>query len=261
MNRGWRLWPKNPYTPLHRWIWRVFLVTVARLTGQGRLVVSAHRGTEFVTNLRLDWLDLMSELGDKTPLVVQLAGTNDTVVHPEDHIDVQAGRNFRYLKIQGTSHFAVIQFDSSREGQERREKFRRALTTPAAELESELSPDVPRPDPTVQKVILLVHGIRDFGHRIESLAPELKTGGNSRGFNVEAIPYNYGYLALFPFLFGIRRRATLHRLMDRYAEARAQYPNAPCSFLGHSNGTYLLAFALREYRACRSTEWLLQGAS
>ena len=41
--------------------------------------------------------------------------------------------------------------------------------------------------------------------------------------------------------------------MDQYAEALAKYPNAKGRFhyIGHSNGTYLVARALKEYPCCR----------
>jgi alpha-beta hydrolase superfamily lysophospholipase len=40
-------------------------------------------------------------------------------------------------------------------------------------------------------------------------------------------------------------------LMDQYTEDKALYPYARFSFVGHSNGTYLLARALQEYPRCR----------
>ncbi len=249
MNRGWHLVPKNKYTPLHKWLGRLFLLGLATLTFRGRLVRSAHTGAEFVVNLRLDWLDLMRELEIKElpqPLFVQLAGTRDTVVHASDHIDLQLGHSFRYLRIEGTSHHAVIVFDNTEEGRARKSKFVRALHNSAEELQTELTPDAERPDPYVRSVILLLHGIRDFGGWTEQFRKEIA----ERQQGVRVRIYNYGYLPLLPFLFGFGRRRTLRRFMDRYAEARAAYPNATCSFLGHSNGTYLLVSALRRYVAC-----------
>ena len=38
--------------------------------------------------------------------------------------------------------------------------------------------------------------------------------------------------------------------MDKYAEAKALFPNAEFSYVGHSNGTYLLARALTDYTCC-----------
>jgi hypothetical protein len=250
MNRGWHLVPKNEHTPLHRWLGRLFLFGLAALTTRGRLVRSAHTGSEFVVNLRLDWLEFMRELEMEElpqPLFVQLAGTRDTVVHPSDHIDLQLGHTFRYLRVEGTSHHEVILFDNSVEGRARKSKFLRALQSSADDLETELTADAERPDPHVRQVIVLLHGIRDFGGWTEQFGKEVA----SQYQDVRVRIYNYGYLPLLPFMFGFGRRRTLRRFMDRYAEARAAYPNAMCSFLGHSNGTYLFASALRRYVACK----------
>jgi pimeloyl-ACP methyl ester carboxylesterase len=48
--------------------------------------------------------------------------------------------------------------------------------------------------------------------------------------------------------------------MDRYVEIRARYPNAAVSFVGHSNGTYLLARSLSDYPAVRFARVVLAGS-
>jgi pimeloyl-ACP methyl ester carboxylesterase len=48
--------------------------------------------------------------------------------------------------------------------------------------------------------------------------------------------------------------------MDRYTEARAIYPMARFHYVGHSNGTYLLAKALQDYRAVRFDHVVFAGS-
>jgi pimeloyl-ACP methyl ester carboxylesterase len=48
--------------------------------------------------------------------------------------------------------------------------------------------------------------------------------------------------------------------MDQYAENKLKYPNAKFSYIGHSNGTYLLAKALEQYPACKFHNVLLAGS-
>lgn len=48
--------------------------------------------------------------------------------------------------------------------------------------------------------------------------------------------------------------------MDRYVEARAHYPKAEFSYVGHSNGTYLVARALRDYPAAQFKRIVLAGS-
>jgi pimeloyl-ACP methyl ester carboxylesterase len=50
-------------------------------------------------------------------------------------------------------------------------------------------------------------------------------------------------------LFGERQK-NVRWFMDQYTQARAMYPGASMNFVGHSNGTYLLASALTRYKAC-----------
>ena len=70
----------------------------------------------------------------------------------------------------------------------------------------------------------------------------------------------YGYFPMLPFLIPARRQAKVEWLMDRYAEVLALYPNANFSFVGHSNGTYLLARAMHDYPACRFENAVLAGS-
>jgi hypothetical protein len=65
---------------------------------------------------------------------------------------------------------------------------------------------------------------------------------------------------MVPFALPWVRRWKSEWLMDRYVEARARYPNAVISFVGHSNGTYLLARALNDYPAVRFKRVVLAGS-
>lgn len=48
--------------------------------------------------------------------------------------------------------------------------------------------------------------------------------------------------------------------MDMYVGARARYPKAEFSYVGHSNGTYLVARALQDYPAARFRNVLFAGS-
>jgi hypothetical protein len=72
---------------------------------------------------------------------------------------------------------------------------------------------------------------------------------------------SYGYFPMLPFLFAGRRREKVEWLMDQYATAVAAYPNAKrFHFVGHSNGAYCLAEALRLYSCCRFENVVLAGS-
>jgi len=48
--------------------------------------------------------------------------------------------------------------------------------------------------------------------------------------------------------------------MDKYVALRARFPNAEFSYIGHSNGTYLVARALEDYPAARFRNVLFAGS-
>jgi hypothetical protein len=60
-----------------------------------------HRGSPFITNLRLQWLALrrwkiQQGLQPIEALTVQLLGTVDDLVPPDDNLDLVTGKNFVY---------------------------------------------------------------------------------------------------------------------------------------------------------------------
>jgi alpha-beta hydrolase superfamily lysophospholipase len=65
---------------------------------------------------------------------------------------------------------------------------------------------------------------------------------------------------LLPFLLPWARRKKVEWLMDQYTESKAKYPEAEFSYVGHSNGPYLLAGALRDYRCCRFKNVVFAGS-
>ncbi len=144
-------------------------------------------------------------------IVVQLLGTVDDLVAPEDNLDLVTGREFVYLDVPRSGHVNVIEMDSSAAGEKRRDEFRKALVTPLGKIK-DLSVEPSDRDAMVTSnvagvtdVVFVIHGIRDG--------------------------------------------------------AKALYPNAVrFSYIGHSNGTYLLASALRDNPACRFDRVVFAGS-
>ena len=94
-----------------------------------------------------------------------------------------------------------------------------------------------------------MHGIRDNGGWSIEVDRALQTVANSLNRSVEPIKAGYGYFPMFRFLFLSSRQTNVRWFMDRYTEVIARYPEANVSFVGHSNGTYLLAAALQRYES------------
>jgi pimeloyl-ACP methyl ester carboxylesterase len=220
----------------------------------------------------LQWVALEKKLREeKRPSVtttIQLLGSVDDIVSPEDNIDMVTGGAFIYLDVPFSGHRNVIQLDASSEGCGRREVFRRALLEEVDKLRENsqlpgnemITPQKPRDD--VLHVIFVVHGIRDVGYWTNKIARRVQmvahTDAPPQVYATETS--TYGYFAMFPFLLPARRREKVEWLMDQYTEARALFPHASFSFIGHSNGTYLLAKALQQYPACRFDRVIFAGS-
>jgi len=127
--------------------------------------------------------------------------------------------------------------------------------------------DAPAPNPDVRDVVFVIHGIRDRGFWTQKIAHTIKrewqaqnasTAGERRLFH--SLTPSYGYFAMFPFVLPWVRRMKTAWLMERYTEAKARFPNAQISYVGHSNGTYLAARALADYPAVRFKRVVFAGS-
>ncbi|MBN9118209.1 MAG: hypothetical protein J0I06_03455 [Planctomycetes bacterium] len=248
VNRGWE--PRHRGQAVSRWRWVGYALAawLFRWTGLGGLVNGTRQGTPFVANLRIQWINLVRGSAPP-PTTVQLLGDTDDVVAASDNIDLQAGSQFVYLQLRDTGHVNAIDF-SGPVGQQRRAVFLQALmTSPGQLVSSVVLPNMI--DSDVKRVVFVMHGIRDRGHQwTGALAQAVRAQAVVLGQRVEVVTSSYGYFPMIAFLLQPERQKNVRWFMDEYTEALARYPSAKLSFIGHSNGTYLLAAALKRYRAC-----------
>jgi pimeloyl-ACP methyl ester carboxylesterase len=285
VSRGWRL--ESPLSVLNRILWN-FGWLVGNLIPRKPTYFDLHFGAPFLIQTRLQWLAL-SRRGEPAPgdvTVIQLLGTIDDFVSPEDNIDVSVdaqwnaepnpgGRDLRffYLEVPDSSHVSVVRVDSARaspsdreSAQKRREKLELALAGNRQELkEKSVSVEAmfdaipPRPSEDTKNVVFVIHGIRDRGYWTKKLARKIKEHAGATA-SFQSITASYGYFPMLPFVLPWRRREKVQWLMDQYAETRAIYPNAEFHYVGHSNGTYLVAAALEKYRAARFKRIVFAGS-
>jgi hypothetical protein len=237
--------------------------------GRPLTIMSVHRGAPFITQLRLQWLATSVPADVR---VVQILGSVDDVVSPIDSIDPVTGRDFVYLEVPHTTHANVVQMDGSA-GDRRRLVFKEAL----GEKQPTFGRDTPvlvrnaavAPDKSVTDVVFVIHGIRDEGHWTERIARRVqlraeaeneKSRGHGKRRKVEIVTAGYGYFPMLSFLRPGARQEKVEWLMDQYTVAKARYPNAAFSYVGHSNGTYLLAEAMEHYPAVSFQRVLFAGS-
>lgn len=284
MNRGWSI--SHHLSRLNAVLWRLGSLwgnLLWLIRQRPPLIFSIRKGAPFITQLRIHWLHMRNHAEAKgvgRALTIQLLGSVDDMVSPEDNIDLVSGRDFAYLDVPYSGHANVVEMDDPRPlpgatggdairtlGAARAAVFRAALTKSEQALmqdsvvPSDLLPEAQRRE--VSDVVFVIHGIRDVGywtHKIARrvLALSRQTPGEKKVLATETS--SYGYFPMLPFLLPTKRKEKVEWLMDQYAEALAYYPNAEFSFVGHSNGTYLLARALEDYPSCRFKHVVFAGS-
>ncbi len=286
--RGWnQLAPVTTDVRVAVWLGSALEV----FTGPEWGMLDIRRGAPWITTTRLQTIAISRALDaapdSEPPLTVQLLGNVDDVVAPSDNVDLAAGANFYYFQVPGADHLNVVHFGGE-SGDARRELFLKALSGSAAELsciavkpavlrdmvderaddydDDHVEPDPGAPPtparvhPEVERVIFLTHGIRDYGHWTRRLAVRIKEMARERRVRLRTVTSSYGFFPMGPFVVKAERRKRAGWLMDQYVTARAIYPNATFSFIGHSNGTYLAATALKTCPAIRFDDVVFAGS-
>lgn len=272
ISRGWST------TAAHNWLTGT-LWALASLVGDivflGNVTILGIRlGAPFVVQTRLQWLELTRRR--QRPIVtVQLLGSRDDTVSPDDTIDFAidlANRSFVLIDLPNTDHLQAVEMEGDKAARRRRRRLIAALLSSPEELE-EMGYGVPAcvatngappvAESDVTDVVFVIHGIRDKGFWTQKIARRvMEEAANDRKEKrvVRSMTLSYGYLAMLPFVLPWVRRDKVRWLMDRYADCRAFYPNAKFSYVGHSNGTYLAARALRDYPAARFRRIVFAGS-
>ena len=279
MNRGWQITHHlTRGSAVLVWTGAVFAAALHLITERRLLIFAVRRGAPFITQLRLQWLAMLRSgdpAGDREPLVVQLLGTVDDLVAPEDNVDLLTGRSFVFFDAPQSGHMSILDMQTATDpaGAEpsapslRRNLLKKVLETSPDVLrrESALASELSQYEPKdhVTDVVFVIHGIRDAGYWTQRIARKVKEVARepreqARVFETETS--TYGYFPMLPFLLPWKRRAKVEWLMDEYTENLARYPNARFSYVGHSHGTYLVAKALEEYPACRFRHVVFAGS-
>lgn len=219
----------------------------------GRFVSSLRRGSSFITNLRLDWIQASRD--GNVPVLIQLLGDRDDIVAMEDNIDVLSDSKAVYIQVFNSTHESIATFPlDTNYGKERRQKFIDALTAdkPVGDLmPREIQPEQKQAGEETTDFVFVLHGIRDRGEWTSKVKDEIVKTCKNNGRKVEVNNESYGYFPMVRFLLFVARQTNVRWFADQFVEAISRYPGARVSFVGHSNGTYVLAAALKRYSALK----------
>lgn len=276
MNRGWDISGKKPSDMGFFKVTRIWAGSwIGRMLGIGGLGLSTEAGTPFVANTRIDWLNRMRSSGKKPVEVVQLLGDIDDLVSQEDNKDLQSIKNgkFAWLKVRGTGHGNIANFADKAEagglrlGEYRKQKFILATTADFDVIARENEVQPFEPDRNVKQVVFVVHGIRDLGEWAATFESYFQDQFRAEEYDrpaedkIKIASIRYGYFGMGPFLFKPIREKYVKWFMDEYTETLARYPNyESVHFVGHSNGTYLMAAALERYSSLRFDRVVFGGS-
>ncbi len=283
LNRGWLVSGRLS------WLYSIvtnFIGFTGHLLPRGwkPTLFEVRRGAPFIVQTRLQWLALRRSSGPAKPepLVIQLLGTQDDLVAPDDAVDFAVDRApespYFYFELPRTRHDDAIFFSrkgfsdpDGTFGAARKKQFVSVLTEDKvwlvtnqilAENLDDTLPGPPEPD--VKHVVFVVHGIRDDGYWTRKIAQRIHEKASPPGVDNppkwHCVTSSYGYFAMLPFVLPWIRRQKVEWLMDEYVGARASFPTAEFSYVGHSNGTYLVARALEDYPAAKFRNVLFAGS-
>ena len=219
-------------------------------------IVDGYRGSDFLTNLRIDWIQHFGARRNSSPQVIQVLGTNDSLVRPEDSKDVLALPDARQFEVSDAGH-ADVYYLGDASSERRYAILRRAFCEDSFN-------DRPRTQPTesdqeVNRIIFLLHGIR--ASNVDAWIREIEAAIAGRSLERTRVVHpSYGYFSAARFVLPSVRRRNIATFQDWYTEVLAQYPTAKFSIIAHSNGSYILGHSLRTTPGMRFDHVALAGS-
>jgi pimeloyl-ACP methyl ester carboxylesterase len=92
-----------------------------------------------------------------------------------------------------------------------------------------------------EHVIVMVHGIRDVGAWQRTVSNALQAP------KTEVIQFRFGLYPAIRFLFPFNLSGTaVRKVVEKFRDVKAEYPNAKISVIAHSFGTYVVLKALEQ---------------
>jgi len=229
------------------------------------------RGSSVITNVRVNWIRHFGALVEaqrqgerwpdghpkRPPLVVQLLGSQDGLVHQDDSKDVLAFPRGHYLEVPDADHRSVYRLDLAADPDLRYAVLRQGFV-------GEFPEDLARTtvgrdgDPT-KRVVFLMHGIRasNVDEWIRGLEQRIRARDSG---HTDVRHPTYGYFTAARFALPTVRRKSIRVFQDWYTEALAEHPNAEFNIIAHSNGTYLLGQSLLATPGMQFTHVALAGS-
>ena len=262
MNRGWTVSSAMDWLTTIKWsLGQLFGETVmTALRRRKPIIFAIRKGAPFLVQTRLQWLALMDpDYGRRPELIaVQLLGTQDDFVAPDDNVDYAVDlfgepQTYFYIEVANSDHGSLVDMAKAGPAEtthiraERREKFALALTAGRDQLADQSIPreqmadNLPaKPTFDVTDVVFVIHGIRDKGFWTQKIARNIKREA-AKANQEEALAFARAKAAGSP-----EQASKMEKPKERKFESCTE-----------SYGYYaMLPFVLKSVRQ-RKVEWLM----
>jgi hypothetical protein len=263
INRGWTIEPR----PRKMSLWRAWQIRtgefIAAMTGTGRFILDLRRGSPFVADLRVQWMRVARRATPDQPMpeTIHLLGTEDDIVNNDDSRDLCAATGVKFVTLPNTGHAEIAAALAHESTSGRARTIREAIAGRLGNGEFDLNSGQCNQIHGPQRLVFIVHGIRDFAEWGEALKTDIDAIAKIRGIPLVVEPAKYGWFPMAPFLLRPDRQEKVRWFMDQYTDALAIYPDATeFDIISHSNGTYILGAALARYRTIQFRDAYLAGS-
>lgn len=253
INRGWSIDPRPNNMGFFRYVSIWVGERLARFSQSGQLGLALQRGSPFVSDTRVQWIALnrgMTSTPAKALQSIHLLGDRDDIVSRDDSMDLLVAKDTIFVTLQDTGHWEIgsaLNGGSSKADQDRREKIRLALRGEIDRLDPDKTVTLVE-DSSVERIVYVMHGIRDYGEWTDTLRSMIQREAVAEGAKLAVVNPKYGHFPMLPFLLYWDRQKKVRQFMDEYTENRVRFPNTDTfDYVGHSNGTYILASMLQNY--------------
>jgi pimeloyl-ACP methyl ester carboxylesterase len=214
----------------------------------------ARPGSPFVIESRLLWMKMFKSGELKRIQIVMALGSQDKDLSVADIDDPCFGLTgsevaFSYLPETSKSQYLKIADSKGKVLPARLNKLIDLIEQDKKTFEtlSEVFEENEHNETKIDHAVMVIHGIRDSGRWASRLANEIRKIARRRNRTIPVFHESYGYLPFFNFLVPYLQRRSTEWFADKYCDMCGLYPDAHISFIGHSNGTLMLAESLRRY--------------
>lgn len=226
------------------------------------------RGSDFLCNLQIEWIRYFSgkyesvktsNLPDKLKLteVVQVLGDKDCYVSSKDSFDVEISETGYSMTVPYAEHGNLHKVSEASDPKERLTLLTAAMFGKLTEFAQNRNIRTFHQVP--DRVIFLLHGIRAANYQWPRLLEQNIKAISNKPDDLILKP-SYGYFSALRFAFPYTRRKNLAWFKDTYTQNFAANPKADFSFIGHSNGTYLLGHSLTAVQGIEFSRVALIGS-